>query len=83
VEISKRKLESYKRAEIVCRELRFQLAVNRNGTDLGDCTDMLIDWLDVSTKEKWIRPTNNTSTKKRRVRQSKKWGWVEPSHNNQ
>ena len=78
MEISKRKLESYKRAEIVCRELRFQVAGNRNDMELGGCTDMLIDWLEVSTKEKWIRPPNNTSTKKRRERRERR-----VKHNNQ
>lgn len=66
MEISKRKLESYKKAEIVCRELRFQIAGNRNDMDLGNCTDMLIDWLSVTTKSKWERPENKTVTKKRR-----------------
>lgn len=72
--ISMRKLESYRRAEIVCRELRFQIAGSRLELELGDATDMLIDWIEVSTKSKWDRPENKTLTKKRRENRSRNTG---------
>lgn len=56
-EISKRKLESYERAEKVCRELRFQVAkpgITR--PDLNRSIDLLIKWMDKTGKIKFERP---------------------------
>ena len=63
--ISKRKLESYRRAELVCRELRTQIAGRHCDMDLKDAADFLIDWLEVTGKIKYERPINNTKAKKR------------------
>ena len=56
INISKRKLESYKRAEIVARELRYQLQrpSYRNEQRLGEA---VIRWMDTTGKIKYERPT--------------------------
>lgn len=52
--LSKRKLESYKRAEIVCRELRAQLSDRRN-EDTSRLTGAILSWMDVTGKIKFER----------------------------
>ena len=42
--ISKRKMESYKRAEMVCQELRYQIA-NPNREEWKHVTDYLLYWM--------------------------------------
>jgi hypothetical protein len=57
-EISKRKLESYKRAEKVCRELR-HLISNRGINELPEdsrLVDDLLSWMRVTGKIKYERP---------------------------
>lgn len=55
LEISKRKLESYKRAEAVAQELRFQIANNMN-SDNEILADLVIKWMRTTGKEKFNRP---------------------------
>ena len=55
IEISKRKLESYKRAELVCRELRYQLSDRRNA-DPSTLAKFCIHWYRISDKNGQIRP---------------------------
>ena len=53
--ISKRKMESYKRAEIVCQELRYQLSdVNRG--DMEKVTGYLLYWMRITGNVKYNRP---------------------------
>ena len=56
MEPSKRKFESYRRAELVCRELRYQLAKVGDGIDLERLSDFVIKWMDVTGKIKYERP---------------------------
>ena len=52
--ISKRKLESYKRAELVAREVRYLIAHNE---EMGaKIADLCIDWMKVTGKIKNARP---------------------------
>jgi len=54
-EISKRKLESYKRAEKVCREFRYQISdASRN--DMSSVLKYLLKWMDKTGKIKYLRP---------------------------
>lgn len=53
--ISKRKLESYKRAELVCRELRHQLSDQRNA-DPSRLAKFCIYWYRISDRNGQIRP---------------------------
>ena len=54
--ISKRKLESYKRAEMVCQELRHQLAIACR-EDWNEVMQYLLHWQKVTGKKiKWERP---------------------------
>jgi len=57
-EISKRKLESYKRAEAVARELRYQFTHNAN-KDQQILLDLLIHWMKVTGEIKYERPPAN------------------------
>jgi len=52
--ISKRKMESYKRAEMVCQELRHQIASNRD--DMGKVLKHLSRWMKVTGNIKFNRP---------------------------
>jgi len=54
--ISKRKMESYRRAELVCRELRFQMGGQHAHQDLKRTIDLLIYWMDKTGKIKYERP---------------------------
>jgi len=54
IEISKRKLESYKRAEKVCRELRYQISDNK--MDMDKIAGLVIKWMDKTSKIKYERP---------------------------
>jgi len=56
--ISKRKMESYKRAEMVCQELRYQLSMACR-EDMQKVSEYLIRWLNVTGKKiKFKRPKN-------------------------
>lgn len=55
VELSKRKLESYKRAEMVCRELRYQIASPRNW-NAETLVKFLTHWMKVTGNIKYHRP---------------------------
>ena len=46
--ISKRKLESYKRAEMVCQELRYQITNNPNKENLHKVCQYLLHWKKVT-----------------------------------
>ncbi len=54
--ISKRKMESYKRAEMVCQEFRYQIVIaGRN--DMEKVLDYLLHWMKVTgEKVKFNRP---------------------------
>ena len=52
--ISQRKLESYKQAEKVCRELRYQ--ISDNNIDLDGLAGLLLKWMDKTGKIKYERP---------------------------
>ena len=54
-EISKRKLESYKRAEKTCREFRYQIThASRN--DMNSVMKYLLKWMDKTGDIKYDRP---------------------------
>ena len=55
--ISKRKMESYKRAEMACQELRYQLSDNRR-MDLNKVSDYLLFWMRSTENIKYDRPKN-------------------------
>jgi hypothetical protein len=59
VEISKRQLESYKRAEKVCREMRFQESDNRNLTreNYTILIEYFLEWFRGCKKIKYLRPS--------------------------
>ena len=69
--LSDRKLQSYKLAELVCRELRYQLASNAGNIDLVDVSDFLVDWMEPTGKIKYVRPTNRSKSKRRREREAR------------
>lgn len=52
--LSKRKLESYKRAEVVCRELRYQIGSNK--LDMNRVAGLIIKWMDKTGNIKYERP---------------------------
>lgn len=54
--LSKRKLESYRRAELTCQELRQQLAANNISTSV--LADFVIHWMDVTGEVKYNTPRN-------------------------
>ena len=58
MEISARKLESYKRAEMVARELRFVLSDDRNGTEVNYSIlfKRVSDWMKITGNIKYERP---------------------------
>jgi hypothetical protein len=56
--ISKRKEESYRRAETVCRELRYQLSHAQNW-DSEKLSGFLVKWMDKTGKIKFERPSDN------------------------
>jgi hypothetical protein len=53
--ISKRKLESYKRAEKVAREFRYQMSSARY-EDWNNVAKYVIHWMDMTGKIKYERP---------------------------
>ena len=53
--ISKRKIESYKRAEKVCQELRYQLELP-NRHDIHEVSKYLLQWMKVTGNIKYNRP---------------------------
>ena len=62
--ISKRKIESYKRAEKVCQELRYQLAMACR-EDMKSVFDYLNRWMKVTGEVKYNRPKKLNQKKKR------------------
>lgn len=54
--ISKRKLESYKRAETVCRELRFHISNNSFNSSEKSLFDLLIKWMNKTGNIKYRKP---------------------------
>jgi hypothetical protein len=67
--LSKRKLESYKRAEKVCQELRYQIAAPNYGKmDMDLVLEYLLSWMGKTSRIKYKRPeplrkkTNKTWT---------------------
>lgn len=44
------------RAELVCRELRFQIGGKQSDMDLNKVTTLLIGWMKVTGKIKYKRP---------------------------
>lgn len=55
ISISKRKLESYRRAEIIARELRYQLS-NRTEDNPNRLADMIIFWIKSTGEICYERP---------------------------
>ncbi len=55
IEISQRKLESYKKAEAFCREYRYQAAY-MTSKDEGKLFDMLLKWMRITGNIKYKRP---------------------------
>lgn len=56
VEISKRKLESYKRAEAVAQELRRQVSGHRDNIDMNALADFVIHWMKTTGSIKYETP---------------------------
>lgn len=56
VEISKRKLESYKRAEALAQEARRQIAGRRDDIDLNQLADFVIHWMRTTGNVKFNIP---------------------------
>ncbi|MCP4991007.1 MAG: hypothetical protein GY928_34655 [Colwellia sp.] len=54
--LSKRKLESYKKAELLARELRFQMA-HRDNDDRSLLLDFVIQWMRSTGNIKYERPS--------------------------
>ena len=52
--ISKRKMESYKRAEMVCQELRYQIS-NPNREEWKHVTNYLLHWMRITGNIKYER----------------------------
>ncbi len=44
------------RAEMVCREFRYQITRPPAQMDLNACADLLIKWMQVAKKNKYTRP---------------------------
>lgn len=55
MEISKRKLESYRRAELVAQELRYQL-MSASFHDEKRLVKLVLHWMRVTGKTKYERP---------------------------
>jgi len=60
IEISKRKMESYKRAEIVAREAHHQVSVHHRG-DPSRLEKALARWMAVTGNIKWSVPKDKGS----------------------
>ena len=56
VYISQRKLESYKRAETVCRELRYQISNNK--LNMNKITNMMLYWMKITGNIKYSKVNN-------------------------
>ena len=56
--INKRKIESYKREEMVCQEFRYQISNNSNNMDLNKILDYLLFWMKSTGKIVYDRPKN-------------------------
>lgn len=55
MKLSKRKLESYKRAEMVAREARAQLSMS-GALDQERLTNLIVYWMRSTGSIKWDRP---------------------------
>lgn len=55
MKLSKRKLESYRRAEMVAQECRYQFADNRRN-DIKRISDLVIHWMRSTGNVKYDRP---------------------------
>lgn len=55
IKISKRKLESYKRAEVIARELRYQLSAAHK-EDQMKLYRLVINWMKTTGKIRFERP---------------------------
>ncbi len=60
--LSKRKLESYKRAEMVCQEFRYQISM-ANREDWNRVAKYVFHWMDTTGKVKYDRPKKIKSVK--------------------
>ena len=54
--MSKRSELSNRKAQLVCRELRFQMGGGPHKENLNPAVDLLIDWLKFSKKDAYVRP---------------------------
>lgn len=59
MKVSKRKMESYRRAELVARELRHQLGGRYCDQDFTRVMELLIYWMRVTGNIKFERPDIN------------------------
>ena len=56
INISKRKLESYKRAELIAKEVRYLMARNMQLLSNDKLFELLKNWMNVTGKIKYKRP---------------------------
>ena len=65
--ISKRKMESYKRAEVVAQAFRRQMCAGGRVTHdlVNDTTDSLLDWMDVTGEVKYAKPVRRSRINRR------------------
>jgi len=69
--ISKRKIESYKRAEEVCQELRYQITRNAGAEDMSRVIAYLSRWMDVTgNKVKFKRPKTKVKTAQEKMKEA-------------
>lgn len=54
--VSQRKLKRLERAERVCREARYQVAQHGGIADNRRLFDLVLSWMRVADKTKYIRP---------------------------
>jgi hypothetical protein len=65
--LSARKMESYKRAEVVAQALRLYIALGPHATqkDVDLMSDALLDWMDVTGKLRYAAPVRRSKVKRR------------------
>ena len=68
--ISKRKLESYKRAEMACQELRYQIANNADREDMQLITEYVLHWMRVTGKKVKFNRPERIKTTQEKIRES-------------
>jgi 3-deoxy-D-manno-octulosonic-acid transferase len=66
LEISKRKLESYRRAEALAQELRYQMTHRRDEDNQRLC-DFVISWMRSTGNLKYERPANPKGLSRNRL----------------